>query len=92
MVAVDDVTRILELRDTDNSLPLIMRKPPIRIDVIEASGFSITSLLSLRRIIEWLSTTNTISLLRAVSTVSPGLMRVCSVAVWLFTVTSPDKP
>ena len=92
MVAVEDVTRMDELRDTDNSLPLNMRSPPMISDSGEFSGCSICSLLSLRRIIEWLLTTKTTSLFCAVCTVSPALMRVANVACWSFTVTWPDKP
>ena len=62
MVDVAVVTRMGELRDTDSSLPVIMRKPPIRKPVTEVSaeapvGASITSLLSPRKIMEWVLTT-----------------------------------
>ena len=67
MVEVDVVTRMGELRDTDSSLPVTMRRPPMIRPVSEVSagalaGPSITSLLSLRRIIECVLTTKTTSL------------------------------
>ena len=88
------VTRMGELRDTDRSLPVTMRKPPISSPVMEVSagapvGASMTSLLSPRKIMEWVLTTKMTWLSLAVCRVSPGLMGVLSVAGWSLTRTLP---
>ena len=78
----------LPLPNTDSTFPVTRRKAVTSPDL--SGGFSITMRLPPRRRNASSATAKMISPFDAVSTVSPGLMRVWSVAGWLLTLTVPE--
>ena len=87
MVEVAVTMRVgLPLPNTDRTLPVTSRSAVVSPE----GGFSITMRLPPRRRNASSATAKMTSPLGAVSTVSPGTIRVWSVACWVLTVTSPD--